>query len=316
MFKSDFKEYFQDFINEKKSLGYKYKISIRELTRFDIFLYLNNIDKINHNIILLYVELHPNWSQNTKARNIGTINEFLKYLKKYKVNEYIINTKSFTQIHGNYIPYIFSIEELHNIFEQADQYKSHIYLEMKYIVPLFYRLLYGTGMRIGEAINIKRKNVDLENHTIKLEDSKNGTERLVVFDDSLLKYLKLYLNKMNSKSDYLFYNSKFDKLSNSTMENIFYRLLEKANIKRTDNSPRVHDLRFTYITHSFRKQTNAFKDPMSIISILQTQVGHSSIKALEYYIKTTKIDQNNVRKLSEEKFGHLIKGVESNEEKF
>lgn len=314
MFKSYFKDYIKDFLEEKRTCGYKYTTGQGELERFDSFLYLNNISTINQDVISLYIELYPNWNQNTKARNIGTINELLKYLNKHHINEYIISKKTFKQIHGHYIPYIFSIEELHKIFEEADRYTNRYYLEMKYIIPTMLRLLYGTGIRLGECLEIKRSNIDLEEGTIILESTKNGIERLTVLSDSLIIHVKNYLKKISIKSEYLFCNLYGKKLSRSAIEENFYKILEKANIKRTDDSPRVHDLRFTFITHSFRRYCETGKDPMAYLPILQTYVGHQSYKALEYYIKTTKLDQDDVRKLSEERFGYLIPNLgEDNE---
>ena len=89
----------------------------------------------------------------------------------------------------------FSVEEIKLIFKYADLYTSKKYLEMKYIVPFIFRLLYGTGIRIGECLNIKRNNIDIDSGTIKLTDTKNKTERLIVLSDSLLIYLKQFLIK-------------------------------------------------------------------------------------------------------------------------
>lgn len=118
---------------------------------------------------------------------------------------------------------------------------------MKYIVPFIFRLLYGTGIRIGECLNIKRNNIDIDSGTIKLTDTKNKTERLIVLSDSLLIYLKQFLNKMNKSSEYLFYNNKENKLSISNIETIFKKLLMQAHINNGENLPRIHDLRFTFI---------------------------------------------------------------------
>ena len=118
---------------------------------------------------------------------------------------------------------------------------------MKYIVPFIFRLLYGTGIRIGECLNIKRNNIDIDSGTIKLTDTKNKTERLIVLSDSLLIYLKQFLNKMNKSSEYLFYNNKENKLSISNIETIFKKLLMQAHINNGENLPRIYILRFTFI---------------------------------------------------------------------
>ena len=208
MFLSNYNEAIKNFITEKRICGYKYIADENELKRFDSFLYLNNINIINKSVIDLWVELHPNWSINSKARSINTIREFLRYLNRYHLNNYTIPNNIYKHITNSYVPYIFSVEEIKLIFKYADLYTSKKYLEMKYIVPFIFRLLYGTGIRIGECLNIKRNNIDIDSGTIKLTDTKNKTERLIVLSDSLLIYLKQFLNKMNKSSEYLFYNNK------------------------------------------------------------------------------------------------------------
>ena len=306
MFLSNYNEAIKNFITEKRICGYKYITDENGLKRFDSFLYLNNINIINKSVIDLWVELHPNWSINSKARSINTIREFLRYLNRYHLNNYTIPNIIYKHITNSYVPYIFSVEEIKLIFKYADLYTSKKYLEMKYIVPFIFRLLYGTGIRIGECLNIKRNNIDIDSGTIKLTDTKNKTERLIVLSDSLLIYLKQFLNKMNKSSEYLFYNNKENKLSISNIETIFKKLLMQAHINNGENLPRIHDLRFTFIVHSFRKYCSTGKDPMAFLPILQNYVGHKSIKSLEYYLKTTNIDLENALKISEREFGSLI----------
>ena len=72
MFLSNYNEAIKNFITEKRICGYKYITDENELKRFDSFLYLNNINIINKSVIDLWVELHPNWSINSKARSINT----------------------------------------------------------------------------------------------------------------------------------------------------------------------------------------------------------------------------------------------------
>lgn len=312
MFKSIFKEDIENFIKEKRFCGYKYISDEKELKRFDYFLFINDINIINEEVIKLWVEVHPNWNINSKARSICIIKELLIYLNKMDKSRFLINNKSYKQKQHQYIPYIFTEEEISKLFREIDKHTSKFYLEMKYIIPTIFRLLYSTGMRIGEVLDIKKKDVDIDNGTISLYDTKNGSDRLIVLSNSMNEYLRKYITKINNNNNnnpYLFSNRYGKQLSKSTIEDIFNNVLISAGITKTDKGPRVHDLRFTFITSSFRNYCQTGKDPMAFLPILQTYVGHSSIKSLEYYLKTTGQDYDNIRKISEEQFSGLIPNV-------
>lgn len=293
-FKSYFAENINNYINLKLKTNRKFNTEIRELKRFDEFLQEENITFINNEIIDKWVNKNKNWSINTKARNINIIKNFCIYLKNNNIQNYTFNKKGYKP-KRRFKPYIFSHEEIKKIVYYADNYYSRHYFQMKYIMSFLIRLLYGTGMRLGETLNILKENIDIDNGIIKLINTKNNEERLIVLTDDLIIHLKNYLKKMNENSKYLFYNYSKNKLVHSTIENAFYKILKKANIKRTNQGPRVHDLRFTFITHSFDKYVKTGKDATVFLPILMTYVGHKSIQATEYYLKSTSESLDIVR---------------------
>ncbi|WP_415325114.1 tyrosine-type recombinase/integrase [Chryseobacterium sp. MMS23-Vi53] len=95
---------------------------------------------------------------------------------------------------NNYIPYIFTHEEIQTIFLLSNSLKiSYQYSQtMIFTMPAMLRLLYSTGLRIGEALAIKNKDIDFEKRTIVINDSKNNTQRLAAKNDSLLPVLLQY----------------------------------------------------------------------------------------------------------------------------
>ncbi len=60
-------------------------------------------------------------------------------------------------------------------------------------MPVLFRLLYATGIRVGEAMSLSISDVDVENNLLKVRDSKNGKERIVPFSESMSLALKDYL---------------------------------------------------------------------------------------------------------------------------
>lgn len=121
-----------------------------------------------------------------------------------------------------------------------------------YIVyPVLFRIFYGCGLRISEALNLKVKDIDLENGIISVYESKNNNDRLVPLSDSLKNIVIEYANKMHLNScdeDYFFYikDCKTPIIKNS-LRFAFARILSSANIeKNKNNNPRIHDFRHTF----------------------------------------------------------------------
>ncbi|MBR1750356.1 MAG: hypothetical protein IJ740_05640 [Ruminococcus sp.] len=103
---------------------------------------------------------------------IIVIRQFLKYLNLSGYSAFI---PVIPKVHDDYSPYIFSDEELGQIFASADNTtvkdkKACIYLPIEF--PVILRLLFCCGLRIGETVRIKMRDVDLENGVLKLVNTK------------------------------------------------------------------------------------------------------------------------------------------------
>lgn len=114
-----------------------------------------------------------------------------------------------------------------------------------------FRIFYGCGLRISEALNLKVKDVDLENGIIAIYESKNDNDRLVPLSNNLKNIVMDYSNKMHKSScdeDYFFYIKDCKTpIIKSTLRSAFTRILKSANIaKNKNNNPRIHDFRHTF----------------------------------------------------------------------
>ena len=119
------------------------------------------------------------------------------------------------------------------------------------VFPVLFRIFYGCGLRISEALNLKVKDVDLENGIIAVYESKNNNDRLIPLSNNLKNTLTDYSNKMHKSSydeDYFFYIKDCKTpIIKSTLRFAFARILKSANIeKNKDNIPRIHDFRHTF----------------------------------------------------------------------
>ena len=119
----------------------------------------------------------------TIKEKIGVIRNFSRYLNSLGYTSFIPNQ---IKVKSEYIPYIYSDQEIKAIFYNADNLDCRIQNNITLIeIPMIIRILYGCGTRIAETLELKRKNIDFENNTIFLVKTK-------------------YLKKGKSFSGYLF----------------------------------------------------------------------------------------------------------------
>ena len=145
---------------------------------------------------------------------------------------------------------------------------------------LIIELLYATGIRVSELINIKVKDINMEDKTIKVL-GKGSKERLVLYNNHTKKALDTYLNDayhvFNKKnSEYLILNHNGGKLSDRYVRMIIDKLVRKANLN-IKISP--HTIRHTFATDMLEEGA----DLMTVKELL----GHESLNTTSIYTHIT-----------------------------
>ena len=141
-------------------------------------------------------------------------------------------------------------------------------------------MLYATGVRVSELVNIKVSDIDEDGHSI-LVLGKGNKERYVTYGDYCSEILDLYLSdgylKLNTnKSCYLFLNNNGGNLTDRGVRYILDRIIKHTSIQK-NISP--HMIRHSFATHLL----NEGADLLSVQKLL----GHESIKATQIYTHVT-----------------------------
>ena len=261
-YKDDLKLY-KEYL-EKESLDYK-KIEYSELRNF-----------------LRYLKEEKKEKNSSICRNLSALRTFYNYL----LTKEITTSNPFIYINGpkkeKRLPRYFEyneLEELLNVPDLKDPFgqRNRLILE----------LLYASGMRVGELVNIKVKDINMYDLTIKIL-GKGNKERLVHFGEYAKDILELYLKdgykELNTDNlDYLLINNKHTKLTERGVRDILDKI-----IKQTDISKHIspHMLRHTFATH-------LLNEGCDILSV-QKLLGHESISATGIYTHVTTDHLKNV----------------------
>lgn len=292
-FKSQMAEIIKAFIEQKHSVGYKYHENERYLLNFDEMCATNfpSANTVTKEVALAWAASGPNENRAGLARRISPVRELSRYIIRSGKNAYIIPKQCGKTPFRNFVPYIFTKEELSKIFEAADNLPPLERFPLNHLeAPIMIRLLYACGLRPYEGREILRKNIDLDKGTIFIPESKKFKDRIVVMDNSMLEMCRIYDEKSRiilPSSNYFFpCHGKIHSYHNKGWLNMIMDrcLLNSGVYDNVGIKPRPYDLRHTYATHTLFRWLEEGRDLNNCLPYLSAFMGHEKFQHTAYYI--------------------------------
>lgn len=288
----------KQFIQLKRKLGFQYNTGAFTLSKIDALALKTNQSSIGitKEFAELWSEKRPNESEGYRYQRILMLAQLSSYMNDLGVASYIPKRPPFPK--SNFVPYIFSLKEIADLFKVCDQLRIGVSHKSSclFCMPVLLRLLYATGIRIGEALELTNNDVNLEDNYILVKDSKNGKQRIIPISPSLVNVCKEYLNYRNLlpcqrskvKTEYFFVNASGGKCGQGVRQ-WFRKCLELANIPYLGRKqgPRIHDLRHTFAVNSLVSMAESGMDLYVSLPILSNYLGHQSISSTDHYVRLT-----------------------------
>lgn len=250
--------YYEDLIEYSKFLSIEH-LKYNEMT---YKLCLNYLFYLNEN----------NDSKSTISRKLSSLRTFYKYL----VLENIVKDNPFLLVSSpkkeKKIPKFISYNNLDEIFEIPNLDTPYGQRER-----VILEVLYGSGVRVSELVNIKIKDIDFSEKSI-LIFGKCSKERIVYFGEYAKEMIKLYMDDGRCKlleaasSEYLIVGNKSSKLTTRRIQQIIDDIIKKSSIK-LNITP--HMFRHTFATHLL--------DNGCDLLVVQELLGHESLASTEIY---------------------------------
>ena len=250
-YESDLKEFFAWCHNIHKKLPSK-------LTSSSINIYLGYL--FNKNI-----------KSSSVNRKLSTLKAFYIFLYKQKLILKIPTEDIETPKIQKKLPSTLSENEVEKLLKAP---KDNNIIELRDKAML--EMLYATGMRISELVNLKEVNVDKNRQVVKVL-GKGSKERLIPFGDEALDSLQKYLLKRNSRNIYIFLNNRDNKLSRVGFWQRVKIYLKRVHLK-SDITP--HTLRHAFATHLLNRGAD--------LRSVQLLLGHSDLSTTQIYTHIAK----------------------------
>ena len=257
-------------------------------------------------------ESHKTWGNRICViRNLANYME-LRGLNVYKPSIMIpVKPSDFT-------PHIYTNSELKRIFEQADLLPFYPNCPNRGpVASLLFRMLYGCGLRISEALDLTMRDVDSDSGVLTVLDSKFGKNRYVPMSPALTERCRRYvaLTRSGAPENAPFFPAPDGgHYSHRAIYTTFRHILENAGIPHTGQGPRIHDFRHTFSVHCLRKWILAGKDMNAALPVLSAYLGHKDLSGTQDYLRLTADMYPNIIKAMELRFGDIVPGGEAYEE--
>lgn len=281
-----FSEFENDY-NQKKKMpelyGYQEFLDLLNLRGYS----QQTIKNYKNAIIASHKWCYQNFKKSLKNANKKNISEFLSYLvneknssysflrnhrfaldayfnevvkKNYKINELAKIKK------GKYTPTILTRDEINKVLKKLDNSKHRLIVS----------LIYSSGLRTSEAINLKVKDVDFEKSTLTIRSRKTKVGKHIAFSEGLKDALKEFMSNKTPNS-YLFISNQGSNkypIHTRTVQKEFQSALNKANIQKKVTP---NDLRHTFATHLLESGAD--------LEYIKSLLGHKSIATTSIYTK-------------------------------
>lgn len=274
----------RDFENYLKNVR-KYSLNtinsyISDINIFLEYLHIQklNYKDINHEVIRSYLKYldEKKYKNSSINRILSSLNDYYNYLTKCKVTKYNyfedINRPRKEKRLPNFINYSEYMSLLAIVEKEENEF-------LKARNLLLLEILFDTGLRVSEAVNIEINNINKKEQSIKVL-GKGNKERIVYYGDYAKNYLEDYLNLRGNinivDKEYLFLNKNYTRLTRRGVEYLISDISKKA-LPRQKISP--HTLRHSFATEMLNNGCD--------IRSVQELLGHKSLSTTGIYTHVT-----------------------------
>lgn len=293
IFHSVLSNIFSSYIVEKRALGYKFDKAESMIKRFDVFLQEHQHSEVSlgKELVIKWCKQSPNETVNNRIRRISLLRGLAEYMNRIGYTAYIFPKGMVTIDRYAYQPYIFSNEEIRRMLIICDNYPPSAASPYRHkIIPLIMRVLYGCGLRVSEAVKLKKDDVDLKNGTLFIKYTKFNKQRIIPMADSLLQRCRAYYGDVimaNPDNEFFFPSPYGGRLDTGTVYDWFRDVLWKAGIAHTGKGPRLHDVRHLYALTCLKNWIRQGRDLTNCLVYLSVYLGHEDIRGSQRYLRLT-----------------------------
>jgi site-specific recombinase XerD len=229
-------------------------------------------------------------------RKYDTLRGLYRYAISRGVVDHVPLPATVPKMPERFVPYIYSADELQRLINPTAPEQIGFRKLQPHTLRAVLLLLYGAGLRIGEAVALTLQDVDLGAAVITIRDTKFHKTRLVPIGLKLNQAMAQYAAQRKeaghsqSADAAFFVLRRGGPLSVQIVQQAFVRLRKYAGVGRADGAryqPRLHDMRHSFAVRRLTSWYQQGADVQKLLPYLATYLGHVSIAATQVYLTMT-----------------------------
>ncbi len=294
-FRSPLASEMASFVAYKRARGYVYRRAAATLKSFDRYIEANSESPTSRslpNLLRQWLCSRSHRKSVSVAVELGTIRQFLRYRLRFHEDGFVPGREWAPQsVESEFVPEVLSEDQIHALLAEADCLRCD--LHARPAMRALILILYCTGLRFGEAIRLRIRDVDTKNRLFRILESK-GKTRWVPFRADLLRELRKYRSHRDrlapAHADAPFFVRPDGKaFSVKGASGILRGMLRRRGFKplRGRVGPRPYDLRHTFAVHRLIRWHRAGIDVHRRLPHLSAYLGHNDIMGTEVYLNAT-----------------------------
>ena len=282
----------EDYLVSRRAMGFNLRGEGYQLHAFARFACEQaNAEALTLELLLRWVQGSVAPGPVTAARRAEVLRPFLKYCRQFDPRCPVLPLGLCGPGHRRLSPHIYKEAEVTALLVAAGELKPDGLRPLTYVT--LFGLLAVTGMRLSEALRLERKDLNLDQPSLTVRETKFKKSRLVPIHGTTANALAVYQNVTlatlrRSGVETVFITSDGRPIPKRTIHNVFERLRRRLGwVARGGHAqPRIHDLRHTFICQALLRgqQDNQIDHVADAIS---TYVGHAKVSDTYWYVSAT-----------------------------
>lgn len=276
------------YIIMRRGFGHKFRCEAYLLSRF-----VTHMDQQGATIITCKLAL--DWATKearppTWPGRLSVVRGFARHLSSTEPRTEIPPTGILASTRRR-IPHIYTEQEISDLLAAMLAFPSAKGLH-RWTYYCIFGLLAATGLRVGEAIRLKRDEVDLDAGILSIRDTKFGKSRLVPIHPTTVAVLADYAKRRDAQrfasfSPTFFIGEQGRPLNYGAIILVFWTVSRQIGLRHQGDAyrgPRIHDLRHSYAVSALLRWYRAGEDVEQRLPQLSTYLGHSHVRDTYWYL--------------------------------
>ena len=268
------------FVERKQACGYEYDWTARLLRRLAAFVGNINISLVTAKQIDAFMYTRK-LSNNTWQTERSLIRRFFAYWFARRHVSRIPEIEQRRAVKSLFFPHVYSRQEIARLLAAAPSCQIRPRCKISpTTLSTIVLFLYGTGMRVKEALSLHDCNIDLENLVIEIRPDSRYRHRAIPMGQDIRRLLRRYLEETErarfGRGKALFLTVDGMTVTYGTLRPTFRRLRGIAGVVRPHSPlpPRLQDLRHTFAVHSIASWAEAGLSPQKMLPMLSSYMGN------------------------------------------